>query len=288
MTIFDKIKELDDSEIDGFINERLEEIDDKEERVIGYNSKYTMYNGFIGSNVRVNFGFTLLEDKSTISFVFSGMEFNDKRMYVTLIEEIKKEDNLYLAIINAVDKYLSLNDIARDFNIEDYKKLNENLVNYMSGKNESLSIRLFRKNKNATCTQIAGVAQNMFQFLGIESDYALESNNENLHAYNLFYPWGRESEAVIYDGMRSCTSRPYMFLLDKERKEELFTNKSVEVNSEDTYNAYRKLIGYDVSVNNSFKMIYSLTADPYILESAPDLLPTSTKHKLIFRKIKED
>lgn len=288
MDIINKIKEIDYNLIGNFISIRLKDLKNKEEKVIGYNSDTTIYNGFLDKNVRVNFACIFLEDKDTFSLAFGGMKFDDKTIYRYLIEEVRKEDNPFVAVINALDNYLSLRDKDRDNNRSDYMKMTEELVRFVAGEDKTISIKTYKENRNATCAQIAGVAQNMFRFLDIESDYVTSGHykkeNDN-HSYNIIYPWGRENDAIIFDAMRSCKSRPFLFLLNEEKKKELFSYNKVDVSHKELKEAYKKLLDLNVIYSSEFNTSYYVSSDAYIEKSAPDLLASSSKHKLVFRKI---
>lgn len=54
MDIIEKIIYLEDEEIDGFINERLLELKNDEEKIVSFNSANYIYDGFFDEKVRIN------------------------------------------------------------------------------------------------------------------------------------------------------------------------------------------------------------------------------------------
>jgi hypothetical protein len=285
---FFEIIKLQDNEIDNYINKRLSELKNKEKRVIGFNSDTSVYNGFFDNKIRINMVFTVQEKEKNIILRFSGLTVNDKNIYRTLIEEIRSSSNPFCAIINAVDKYLLLKDKRRDENMEEYGRIRNDIIyRFSEGTNRTVPIQVFNMVPLAKCGEIAAVAHNMFKFLGLDADYVMEVRPNGNHAYNIFYPFGREKYAIIYDGMRLSTNHPLLFYIDKERKQKLFSGESIEVDEKDMNTAVKIILGAKL-ISNRFNYRYGMSSNNYTEGKAPDLSPFSKKQKLIFRKVDKE
>lgn len=239
MTVNTKIRFLKDEEIDSFIEERLREICNSEEKVIGFGTNITCYDGFLDDKVTANVSCEFLLVDNLIETYMSSIKFDDKEMYRYLIKEIKENEGIYLPVKKAVRKYLDLDSITRSYG--NYMKTRSMIYHqYSSSMNKPLSIRQFHENKCAMCVEVAGVTQNMLRFLGIESDYVLIGEKDNdFHAFNIVYPNGRDKRAILYD-FSTNYSEPLVCILDDEQKELLLSNKKIIITKEQVYSTYGK------------------------------------------------
>ena len=61
-------------------------------------------------------------------------------------------------------------------------------MTYASHKGKQLSIKSVRDNECAFCSEKAGMAHNLFKFLGIDSEVVCGARGTEMHAYNFIYP----------------------------------------------------------------------------------------------------
>ena len=181
--------------------------------------------------------------------------YDDITPYVDLIKEIRKgpwysEMTLFSSIFYSIYKYLPSDD---DNDWERY------LV-YSSNKNKKVSIKEIRDNCCAFCSEKAGLAHNMFKFLGIDSAVACGYRDSEAHAFNVVYPNGYKNEPmVIYDpsffvnfvkdGRK--TSLGYYEALGRDDYERLISGSPIEIDFTRTEKNYRQIYGFDGSLDNS-------------------------------------
>jgi len=240
MNIISLINNLKKEDINNFIDERLSLLDKKEEKEIGFNTDVTRYDGFLGSALKVNVTCEYLLVDGVMETYNGSIIFDDKEMYKVLINEVKNNTCLYDAVNTAVNKYLSLNDISRKD--KSYGKTRSILYHqYSASMNKPLSIKLFHNNKSSSCAEVAGVTQNMLKFLDIDSDYVLLGDvNDIFHSFNIVYPNGRDSVALIYDFSNICDDRPLICILDEDKKNKLLSNEKITVTEEEIAKTFGK------------------------------------------------
>jgi hypothetical protein len=283
------IQELKENEIDSFIEKRISELANSEEREIGFNTDTYMYNGFLDEKIRVNFGGIIGESEGCEMVMFSSMRFNDPDMFKPLIHELRSREYTlgtpYVSVIGATDSYLFLKDENRRDNSEYYTDVKTSIAVLSAVSEKTYPIQVYKSLGIGTCTQIAGVNQNMFKFLGIDSDYAIGMCGECHHAFNIVYPWGREEDAILFDSMRPVGSDPYLYLLDEDKKRKLFSNEVLTLKRADVKKAYKKLFDIDPECDIDEIDHYVLIDGDYFDKPVPDLMPTSTRHTLVFRRV---
>jgi len=261
---FKEIQNLKDEEIESFIKNRLYELRNNEDITVGYNSNNYIFNGLLDDKVRVNGGEALMIKKKNVIIDFAGINFDDIDMYRYVIEAARRYNHPIFATMLALDEYLKLRNENREFRKKRYQKIHDNiLLGSFFGKDETVSIRKMHETGISFCVQIAGVAHNMLKFLGMESDYVLGICDNKHHAYNLIYPWGRENDAILLDGMRSPYSDVILFSLKKDVKTKLFSEETIKLTEKDLIKAQKRLFGLAPESVNSFETTYSVSYPEY-------------------------
>ncbi len=274
------VKNLKNEEIIDFINSRLSMIKNKEEKEIGLNTENVFYDGLLDEKIKVNVTCEYIPVKDYIETIYGSVIFDDKEIYKYLINEVINKDNIYIAVNIATRKYLGLDSLERKYNHLD-KTRNNIYHEYSATMNKSISIEMFHKNKSAMCVEVAGVIQNMYKFLGIESDYIIvgESNNK-YHAFNFVYPHGRDNEVLLYDISNITEKKPLVCFLNNTKREDIFLNKKITITSEEINNAYNIIFGEEIKWKNE-------SEDYYIFENGyPDTIIKYTSPFTIERKLK--
>lgn len=244
MNILCLIKNLKDDEMDSFIEKRVSVLSNSEEKEIGFGTDVTCYDGFLDDKVKTNVSCEFLLVDGLIETYKSSIKFDDNEMYRYLIKEVKENDSLYLAVKKAVRNYLDLDSLTR----RNGNYVNKRSMLYhkdSSTMNRSLSIRQFHNNKAAMCAEVAGVTQNMFRFLGIESDYVVIGEKDNsFHAFNIVYPNGRDKKAILYDFSTNYGEHPLICILSDDEKEALLSNKKIVITREEVNNTFGRDINW--------------------------------------------
>ncbi|MBR2603700.1 MAG: hypothetical protein IKE10_01565 [Bacilli bacterium] len=285
MNMVKKIYDLKNSEIDSFIKKRLSELSNNESVTVGINSDNYMYSGFFDENVRINTTMRVKGKGSKTVLKLGGICINDINIYKYLVCACKIVNNPYLAVSMALDKYLYLSDPVRDrLGSEGIEFYRSRIMNFFLGKNKCAPINLLRKTKVSLCSEISAVAQNMFRFLDIESDFVTGISDDIHHAYNIVYPRGRQKDAILFEGNHAVDSDPLFFYLDQKKKTKLYMGEPVEFTEEDHYKGFKYLFGERIESYEPFKLsyrIHKVTFVPggYEYSNVQDM----NKGKLIFR-----
>lgn len=153
--------------------------------------------------------------------------YDDLEPYFNLIKLIKQNNchditHLLLLINITIYEYFNPNSIKskKDLIIARY-------TTYLSNKDKSLSIKIIKKNGIAVCSEISGLAHNMFKFLGIDSEFVCGSLNDEYHAYNFIYPNGYDSEPTILIDSTNF----FDYTLEKNEYEQFISGKPLTINS---------------------------------------------------------
>lgn len=299
MNEFNIIKNLkNNKDIEQFIKYRLFYLGNKDRKRIGMGTGITVFNGFLDDKITYNIG-AIVNDKTEEIEVLNKLVFDDNNIYKELIRTIRKNsgdqylDDPYHAVHIVVRKYLSSVAVSKRPNKLDKKR---HLVyashNIFSSK--PVSLKSFHRNKLSMCTELAGASHNLFKFLGIDCDLvaAGTTNNVNdpktyeLHAFNILYPDGRDTYAIIFDSAFTSNEmkNPTIFYIDKETKEDLLSYKRVSVNEKDITKGHKKLLNTLVACM-PVEAEYSIFKDAYI-ETITSLNKEENK-KLVLKKEKE-
>lgn len=286
MDLMYKIKNLKDNEIDEFINERLSKLKNDEERTVAFNSNNHIYNGFFDEKIRINTTSLISNKKRRVIFKYAGFKINDNHLYKVLIDYCKKINDPFLAVTFSVDDYLGLRDESRKGAEEMDRLCEERTMLYKKylGKTKTVPITFFHDNKIAFCSEISAVAQNMFKFLNVESDFVTGEKDDEDHAYNIVYPWGRENDAILFDACRNGKSDTHLYLVDSKNKTKLFSGEEIELYKENIENAVYKLYDTTVEITNLDGVKYSINNVTYIENDKYSSLTNTNKYKLVFKK----
>ena len=283
MDMMDKIHNLKHDEIDSFINKRLSELKNTEKKIVGLNSNNYIYPGFFDENVRINISAIIKEKNKKTEMLFAGLCVNDINIYKYLINACKDTFNPYTAVCNAVDDYLQLNNPIREEYYDDLGKIKSDaLFDQFYGKNISIPIEIFNQAPIGVCTEVATVAQNMFRFLDIESDFVC-GKRIGYHAFNIIYPRGRENNAVLFDGNHPVNWDSLCFLLNTENKEKLFSGEEISLTDREDMSGAAYLFGFKIRSFKPFSISYSIHNADYV--DGDNFSPSIKKNevKLVFR-----
>ncbi len=144
-----------------------------------------------------------------------------------------------------------------------------------------VSIKEIAAKKIGLCSENAGLAQNIFKILGINSEIVIGTRDGNNHAYNIVFPKGYDTfPAVLYDpsfhidfqhkNSERGTSFGYFKILTEEEYNRLLNGEVVEIETISTahkcYKLYQNNLGaledYDiVSPNATFSLSHTLNIE---------------------------
>ena len=234
-----KIYELkNEEEIVEFVIERIKELEDKSvETTVGQNYT-TSFREYISEKTHYKPAANIGEDECP------DLVYDDITPYVNLVKEIRKnawydEQVLFSAIFYTIRDYLPNDDAGFG-----------RALTYFSHASKRISIKTIRDNVCAFCSENAGLAHNMFKFLGVDSEVVVGYRDSELHAYNMVYPYGYDNEPmVIYDPSFSVSfekdgivsSLGYFKALRREEYEKMMVGLPIKVDLTRTEKNYRKL-----------------------------------------------
>lgn len=260
-----KIFELQsDEEIINFVEERLNELETNSvEKTVGQN--YTdSFQDYISQKTHYKAA-EKFDDSECPDLVY-----DDITPYINLIKEIKKgtwynELTLFTTIFFTVHGYLPSEDIGLG-----------RYMTYKSHKDKRLSIKSVRDNECAFCSEKAGMAHNLFKFLGIDSEVVVGARGTEMHAYNFIYPNGYEKEPmVLFDPSHFVNfingnnkiSFGFYKAFGRQDYEALKNGTPTQIDLTKTEETYRKLYGYNGSLDN-YDFEYETPTYIYGLENA--------------------
>lgn len=277
MNEFNIIKNLkNNKDIEQFIKYRLFILENKDIDKIGINTGVTIYSDFLGDKITYNIGATINDDTEKIKELFK-LKFDDNNIYKKLIKVIRNNsgnqllDNPYYAVYIVIRKYLSYVNLSK---IPKRLKNRRDLVYIRQNKftSEPVSLKKFHWNRLSMCAECAGAAHNMFKFLGLDCDLVTggisginHQTLHELHAFNILYPEGRDTYAIIFDSsyISDPIENPTIFYIDKETKEDLLSYKKIIVNEKNITKGYKKTLGFFVSTLPMHSE-YSILKDAYV------------------------
>lgn len=260
-----KIFELQsEEEIINFVNERLNELETNSvEKTVGQN-----YTDSFQDYISMKTHYKAAEKFSDSEL--PDLVYDDITPYINLIKEIKKatwynELTLFTTIFFLVHEYLPSEDIGLG-----------RYMTYQSHKGGRVSIKSVRDNKCAFCSEKAGMAHNLFKFLGIDSEVVIGARETNLHSYNFIYPNGYEKEPmVLFDpsyfvnfinGNKKISFGFYK-LFHSQDYEALKNGTQMPIDLTKTEETYRKLYGFNGSLDD-YDFEYETPTYIYGLENA--------------------
>lgn len=243
-----KIFELkSDEEIINFVEYRLNELETSSvEKTVGQN--YTdSFQDYISQKTHYKAA-EKFDDSECPDLVY-----DDITPYINLIKEIKKgnwynELTLFTTIFFTVYKYLPSEDVGLG-----------RYMTYASHKGKQLSIKSVRDNECAFCSEKAGMAHNLFKFLGIDSEVVCGARGTEMHAYNFIYPNGYEKEPmVLFDPSyfvsfingNNKLSFGFYAVFRRRDYEALKNGTPTQIDLTETEETYRKLYGYNGSLDD--------------------------------------
>lgn len=196
--------------------------------------------------------------------------YDDKTPYINLIKEIKKstwynELTLVSTIFFTIHNYLPSNNIGLC-----------RYLTYASHKGKKLSIKTISNNGVAFCSEKAGMAHNMFKFLGIDSEVVCGARGSEMHAYNFIYPNGYGNEPmVLYDPSHFVNfikdnnklSFGFYKAFRKQDYEALKNGTPIQIDLSKTEETYRKLYGFN-GLLDDYSFEYERPTYIYGLENA--------------------
>ena len=230
-----------DEDIIEFVNKRLAELENNSvETTVGQNYT-TTFKEYISEKTHYKAA-DKFKDAECPDLVY-----DDITPYVNLIKAVKQaggysELTLFSTIFYEVHDYLPSDDIlGRAFT-------------YMANKGKRISIKQFKDNDCAFCSEKSGMAHNMFKFLGIDSEVVSGYRDSEKHAYNIIYPNGYNNEPmVIYDPSffvnfikdKNKFSCGYFKALKREDYEKLMSGIPVKIDLSKTEKTYRQLYNFN-------------------------------------------
>ena len=177
-----------DEEIKTFVESRIAELENNSVEATvgqGYTDSFSEY---ISEKVHYKAA-AKIKDKECPDLLY-----DDLTPYYNLVKELNKNGNyavltLFTTIFYIVYNYLPSDDIGLG-----------RALTYFSHQEKHLSIKTIRENGCAFCSEKAGMAHNLFKFLGIDSEVICGARDKELHAFNMIYPNGYDNEPMIlYD-----------------------------------------------------------------------------------------
>lgn len=260
-----KIFELQsDEDIAKFVDERLAELEaNSEEKTVGQN--YTdSFQDYISQKIHYK-AVKRFNDSECPDLVY-----DDKTPYINLIKNIKintwySELTLFTTIFYTIHDYLP--SVADEY---------DRWFIYQSYKGKRLSIKTISEEKVSFCSEKAGMAHNMFKFLGIDSEVVCGGRGNAPHAYNFVYPHGYGNEPmVLYDPSHFLNfvkgdkkiSFGFYKVFKKQDYEKLKSGIPVQIDLSKTEERYRKLYGCN-GLLDGYTFEYEMPTYIYGIENA--------------------
>ncbi len=231
-----------DEEIVNFVKERLNELENNsEEKTVGQN--YTdSFQDYISQKIHYKAVDKFANDECP------DLVYDDITPYVNLIKEIKKDSwyntlTLFTTIFFVVHKYLPNNGIGLG-----------RYFTYVSHIGQKLSIKTISDNEIAFCSEKAGMAHNLFKFLGIDSELVCGASEGEMHSYNFIYPKGYGNEpialfdpSIFVDFLNGDSKISFGFYkaFNKADFETLKSGTPMQIDLAKTEETYRKLYGFN-------------------------------------------
>lgn len=238
-----------DEEIMEFINSRIDELEKNTlPETIGLEHK-TIYDGFISSKTNYIVGHTWLYDD------FPKLVYDDVQPYFDAIKAVVTNQNyfseiyLFQPMFAKIREYLPDN---KDFHELDTlaQKRNKIYINALRENMSQVSIKELHKEKLGLCGEKAGLAQNIFKILGVDSQVVIGEKDGETHSFNLLFPYGYGNEpAVLYDPSFSIdftdgekvNLMAYYKVLTSEEYESMLSGKATPINIEKSANIYTRI-----------------------------------------------
>ena len=175
------------------------------------------------------------------------------------------ELTLFSTIFFTIHNYLPSDDIGLG-----------RYLTYASHKGKKLSIKTISNNSVAFYSEKAGMAHNMFKFLGIDSEVVCGARDSEMHAYNFIYPNGYGNEPmVLYEPSHFVNfikdnnklSFGFYKAFSKQDYETLKNGTPIQIDLSKTEETYRKLYGFN-GLLDDYSFEYETPTYIYGLENA--------------------
>ncbi len=228
-----------DEEIQSFVKDRIAELENNSVEVTvgqGYTDSFSEY---ISDKVHYKPA-AKIDEKECPDLVY-----DDLTPYYDLVKELKDGNysvlTLFTTIFSLVRDYLPFDDIGLG-----------RAMTYFNSEGNRVSIKSVRDNECAFCSEKAGMAHNLFKFLGVDSEVICGARDKELHAYNMIYPNGYGNEPMIlYDPSDFVSfikddkkiSFGYFKAFKKEDYESFKQGIPTELDLSKTEKNYRRLYG---------------------------------------------
>ena len=272
-----KIFELQsEADIIKFVDERLSELEtNSEEKTVGQN--YTdSFQDYISQKVHYK-AVEKIKKSDCPDLVY-----DDKTPYINLIKEIKKNNwynelTLISTIFYIINDYLPCDDdwgLAR-------------CLTYATCKENKISIQTISKRGIGFCSERAGMAHNMFKFLGIDSEVVVGARGTEIHAYNFIYPYGYGNEPMIlYDSSffvnfikdNKTISLGFFKAFVEQDYEKLKNGIPIQIDLSTTEKLYREFYG-DNGFLDDYSFKYETPTYIYGLENAKNYISSNESGK---------
>lgn len=262
-----QIEALTEDEIESYVIKRLSQLDAETlESTVGQG--YTdSYAGYIGSRTHYK------PIASNKKFKSPDLVYDYNQPYIDLIKRIKGRDVHILLIMNEIFRIISshadlgnTDELARAATYFDAIRLNR-----------KLSIKEIFENNCAFCSERSGLAQNMFKFLGIDSELVTGYRDEEPHAYIIVHPRGLGEEPmflfdasffVSFKSKDKKYSFAYFYGMNKTKYDELLSGKKLKIDLSKTESFYRNVYGLDDLLFEATEpqYIFGLSNNPRIVQ----------------------
>lgn len=232
-----------DEDIESFVNERIKELEASSiETTVGQN--YTdSFNEYISLKTHYKPADKLDEETECPDLVY-----DDVTPYIELIKSIREgkwysELSLFSDVFFVINNYLPTDNIGFG-----------RYMAYLFHKDGKISIKSIREHGCAFCSEKAGLAHNMFKFLGVDSAVVSGGRNGGMHAYNFVFPNGYGNEPmVLYDPsffvdfVKDNDAKSFGFFkaFKKEDFEKLLSGEPIKLDLSNTEKNYRNLYGFN-------------------------------------------
>jgi hypothetical protein len=243
--IKERILEIGEENLEEFVDTRLSELENMgEDNTVG-----DTFRDYISLNTHYKPGEKYNDSECP------DLLFDDNLPYKNLVKNLNRNGvyNEYSAltlVFFEIYKYLPSEDVTglvRSFT-------------YASHKDSTLSIKLIRDNKCSSCYEKAGLAHNLFKFLGFDSELVYGYRDGQTYAFNIVYPNGYDdNSALIFDSTlhvefeKDGVKYPYAYfeVIKQEDLQRLLNKEEIGFDLEKTELILRTTYGLD----DSYKFI---------------------------------
>ncbi len=271
MKKFDDIKKeialLDDAQIEKYVDDRLQELENSAEDITIGQGYTDSYDGYIGIKTHYK------PMASTDKIKSPDLVYDYNEPYINIIKAIKGKNINELLIMN--DIFFTINSFSDLGSTLEFSRGFVYLSAIQSG--NRVSIKDIFDNDCAFCSERSGLVQNIFKFLGIDSELITGYIDNEPHAYNIVYPngYGNEpmflfdvSHFVNFNSNEQKYSLAYFYGMNKAKYNELISGRQYQVELSKTESYYRNVYGFD----NNYEFVAREPKYTYGLENNPNIV----------------